>query len=106
MDSALAALLGALIGSGASVGAMIIQQRQQNRRDLLKIATEMAREDWKNRFDVLAKRGSNVQMPPVTAFVLYHYRVLLALAKGNFTSETVIELEREQEEVMAAYRKT
>jgi hypothetical protein len=82
---------------------MIIQQRQQNRRDLLKIATEIAREDWKTRWEIVSKRGGN--MPPLTPFIHYHYRVLDALARGNFTSETVAELGREQEAVLGAYER-
>jgi hypothetical protein len=102
MDAAIAALLGALLGAAASVGAMIIQQRHQNRRDLLKIATDLAREDWKNRFEIIAKQGG--EMPPISVFVRYHHRVLLLLADGKFSPSAVQALGEEQEAVLAAYR--
>ena len=82
MDAAIAALLGALIGAAGSVGGTIIQQRSQSRRDLLKIAADLASEDWKNRYELLSKRGGT--MPPVSAFVRYHHKVLTALARTAF----------------------
>ena len=89
MDAAIAALLGALIGAAGSVGGMIIQQRSQSRRDLLKIAADVASEDWKNRYELLSKRGGTI--PPVSAFVRYHHKVLTALAKDSFSEDFIVE---------------
>ena len=89
MDAAIAALLAALIGAAGSVGGMIIQQRSQSRRDLLKIAADLASEDWENRYELLSKRGGT--MPPVSAFVRYHHKVLTALAKDSFSEDFIVE---------------
>ncbi|HXL84245.1 MAG TPA: hypothetical protein VN989_08980, partial [Casimicrobiaceae bacterium] len=77
------------IGAAGSVGDMIIQQRSQSRRDLLKIAADLASEDWENRYELLSKRGGT--MPPVSAFVRYHYKVLTALAKDSFSEDFIVE---------------
>jgi hypothetical protein len=74
MTAAIAALVGAFIGAAASIGAMIIQQRYQSKRELLKIASELALQDYKRRFDIIADVGG--KMPPVSAFVHYHFQVL------------------------------
>ena len=103
MDAAIAALLGAFIGAIGSVGGMIIQQRSQSRRDLLKIAADLASEDWKNRYELISKRGGS--LPPVSAFVRYHHKVLTALAEDNFSEEFIVNLSREQERILAAYAK-
>jgi hypothetical protein len=101
MDAAAAALLGALIGAAASIGVMWIQQRHQTKRDLLRVAADLAREDWKNRLELLSQRGG--KMPPVSAFVHYHAKVLEAMANGTFTPDTVKRLSEEQEQILAAY---
>jgi|KBSMisStaDraftv2_1062788.scaffolds.fasta_scaffold88667_1 hypothetical protein len=103
MDAAIAALLGAFIGAAGSVGGMIIQQRSQGRRDLLKIAADLASEDWKNRYELISKRGGS--MPPVSAFVRYHHKVLTALADDKFSEQFIVELSREHERILDAYTK-
>lgn len=104
MDAALAALLGALLGAVASMGAMWIQQRHQTKRDLLKIAAELANEDWKQRFDIQSKHG-RVSMPPVSVFVHYHAKVLEAMANGTYSPELIKKLSEEQELIIDAYEK-
>lgn len=89
MDSAIAALLGALIGAAGSAFAIFVQHKYQHRRDLLKIAADLAREDWKNRYELLSTGG---KISPVSAFVSYHFEVLLAMESGEFDEEKVKEL--------------
>ena len=52
MNEAIIGLLGALIGAGASILGMHIQQRNQNRRDLVKLATEIVIDDYNRRLKV------------------------------------------------------
>jgi len=104
MSATLAALLGALVGAAASMGAMWIQQRHQTKRDLLKIAAELAQEDWKQRFDILSKHGA-VNMPPVSVFVHYHAKVLEAMANGTYSPEMIQQLSEAQEAVMEAHER-
>ena len=56
MSAAIAALLGALIGAAASIVTIVIQQRYQNKRELLKIAAEIALQDYKRRLELLDPR--------------------------------------------------
>jgi hypothetical protein len=100
MSAAVAALLGALIGAAASIGVMWVQQKHQTKRDLLRVAAELAREDWKNRLQLLSP---GAKMPPVSAFVHYHAKVLEAMANGTFSPDTVKQLSLEQEEILSAY---
>jgi hypothetical protein len=102
MSAGVAALLGALIGAVASMGAMWIQQRHQTKRDLLKIAAELAHKDWKQRYEIQSKHGQ-VRMPPVSVFVHYHAKVLEAMANGTYSPEMVKRLGEEQEAIISAY---
>ena len=101
MSATVAALLGALIGAAASILTIIIQQRYQNKRELLKVASDLALADYKQRFDVASKIGGN--MPPISAFVHYHVKVLEHMAAGTFSRETIEALSRENTDILRAY---
>src|SRR5882762_4217995 len=102
MDSAIAALLGALIGAAASVAAILIQQRYQNKRELLKIAADLALQDYERRLEILEKSGGG-RMPPISAFVHYQMRVLEHMVAGTFTPEIIKSLSEEYDRILSAY---
>jgi len=82
---------------------MVIQQRYQNKRELLKIAADLALQDYKRRFELLEKSGGPVRMPPISAFVHYQLRVLEHMAAGTFTPETIKTLSEEYDHILSAY---
>jgi hypothetical protein len=86
------------------MGAMWIQQRHQTKRDLLKIAADLARGDWKQRYEIQVKQG-RVSMPPVSVFVHYHAKVLEAMANGTYSPELIKRLGEKQELIIEAYEK-
>lgn len=102
MSAAIAALIGALFGAGASVVAMLIQQRYQNKREILKIAADLALQDYTHRSQLLIDAGGG-RMPPVSAFVHYQMRVLEHRSTGKFNPEAVKALTEEYEQILAAY---
>jgi len=104
MNAALAALLGALIGAAASIATIVIQQRYQNKRELLKIAAEIALQDYKRRLEALDKSGGG-RIPPISAFVHYQMQVLEHMAAGTFTPETIKKLSEENDHILNAYTK-
>jgi hypothetical protein len=104
MDPALAALLGAAIGSLGSFAGMWIQQRHQTRRDRLKLAADLGLADYKeNLANLKTKQQGSFRVPPVSAYVLYHAQFLDALAAGDVTPEVVQRLHSKQEELMQHY---
>ena len=102
MSAAVAALLGALIGAAASVITIIIQQRYQNKRELIKIASDLALADYMRRCEVIAGNGGG-RMPPISAFVHYHAQVIERMAAGTFTPEVIKGLSEEHERILSAY---
>ncbi len=93
MDAAIAALLGTGIGAVASVGAMWVQQQHQNRRDRLKMAVDLAIHDHKSMFELATAKGAKIA--PVSAFVIYHARILDEITKGSVTAETIARISSE-----------
>jgi hypothetical protein len=101
MSAMVAALLGALIGAAASILTIIIQQRYQNKRDLLKVASEISLADYKE--GCAKAREVLGTMPPISAFVHYHFKVLEHMAEGTFTRETIQKLSTENADILDAY---
>ena len=102
MSAAVAALLGALIGAAASVITIMIQQRYQNKRDLIKIASDLALADYNRRCEAIAERGGG-KIPPISAFVHYHAQVIEHMADGTFTPEVINALSDENDRIISAY---
>lgn len=91
MDAAIAALAGAGIGALGSFGAAWLQQQHQNRRDLTRIAAELAEADYARLLDRIKGKGGRV--PPISVYVAYHADVLSAIARDDFGPATVKRIE-------------
>ena len=96
MDAAVYALLGTLIGALASSGTVYLQQRQQSRRDRLKMAVELAIQDYQHDLE-LAKASANSTgltelVAPLDSYVICHAKLLDALVEGNLTKEKIEDL--------------
>ena len=79
-------LLGALIGAGASIAAIWIQSRTQDRRERLRHAAELAFEDYKLRTEQIKNIGGT--MPPMSLFIAYQVELLDLIEQGKFTPGT------------------
>jgi len=103
MYEAIIGLVGALIGAGASILGMHIQQRHQNRRDLVKLATEIAIDDYRRRLKIAEDQDLSISFPPIAAFVAYQIRVLEEMSSGVFDAETIKKISKEQEAILDAF---
>jgi len=88
MDSTFASLIvglvGAIIGASASIATVWIQGKVQDRRERLKLVTELALEDYKIRLQH-GKPGTKIV--PVSLFIDFHVRLSRELEKGPLTPE-------------------
>ena len=101
MDAAIAALLGTLVGTLGTLGTTWLQQRHLTRRELTKVATELAAADYE-RLLARVKADGGGYMPPISMYVSYHADILQAIADGTFGPETVRSIEAKQAELMKA----
>ena len=109
MDAAVYALLGTLIGALASSGTVYVQQRQQSRRERLKMAIELAIQDHK--YDLaLAKSSANSTgvtacVAPLDSYVIYYADLLDALVDGNVSLEKIDELKVRRNGILNTFPK-
>lgn len=94
----ISALAGAIIGSGASILAIVIQSRYQNRRELYKVATEAAMEDHKQAMEA-AKAIQGAWVAPLSAFMYFHIRFMELAAKNELTKNALLQLKDERDEL-------
>ena len=102
MDSTLASLLiglaGALIGASASIATVWIQGMVQDRRERLRLVTELALEDYKIQLKHAAP-GSRVL--PISMFIDFHLRLAREFERGVLTPERYEKVFRENEALIS-----
>jgi len=97
MDAAVAALIGAGIGVAGTVAAAWLQQNAQTKRELVKVAVDLALADYKR---LIEHADHGKYLPPVTLYVMYHAELLRAVADGAVDSDTLDRLDAKQESLM------
>ena len=89
MDAALYTLLGVVVGAGASFAGTYFQQRQQNRRDRLRIAADLGMQDFKEDLTLARARPIGGLVAPLESYVIYHAKMLDAIEAGDVTPATI-----------------
>ena len=109
MDAAVYTLLGALIGALASIGTVYVQQRQQSRRDRLKMAVELAIQDYQHNLELARVSASSTGLAafvaPLDSYVVCHANLLDALVEGSVTPEKIAELAVLRNAILDAFPK-
>lgn len=103
MDAAIYGLIGAVIGALASVGGMYVQQKQQNRRDRLKIAVDLAIQEYSRDLELAKAKNGGAFVAPLDSYVICHANLLDALAEGIVTPEKIREMTSERDKILVAF---
>jgi hypothetical protein len=99
MDAAVAALIGAAIGTLGSVAGVWLSQRHQTKRDLVRSAVELGQAEREERRAKLATTTGG-HLLPVSVYVAQHAAVLQAIAEGRFGPDTLRAIDEEQIELV------
>lgn len=110
MEAATAALIGAAIGgSTGAVGAIVaawITQRQQTKRDLVKMAVDAGLAEHRAMLEQARLNGKSGAIPPVATFITIAADTLRLIAEGHYTPEKASELDaKSKAHVVAAYER-
>lgn len=104
INSGIAALLGAFIGAFAGVAGTWVQQRHLNRRELTKLAIEMAEKDFNNKLAEKKENGTEGEMAPIGAFFHYYHGVLNAINDDKCTPEWILSNSQGHGDIERAFR--
>lgn len=99
MEAAVAALLGTAIGVLGSFGVAWIQQRHQTRREVAKMAVDLAIRDYEQ---MLAHAAPGAAVPPIAVYVDYHAKVVRAVADDSFDPKTIRAIDGKQRQILEA----
>jgi hypothetical protein len=105
IDSGLAALVGALIGSLPPIIVIVVQRKTEFKKKLMEIAYEMAKDNQRSDIEMTNKRKRiSTTLYPIDVYYIYHYRFLMTLYKNEtITDEQLIKLRQEQEKFEETY---
>ena len=97
--------LGAIIGAAASVVTIYLQNSAQNKRDRIKLASELAIEDFKLALKMAETSGKPHTVLPIAVYVHFHTKLLEALDAGELDEEKIHELTESNKKVIKAVKK-
>lgn len=103
MSTSSAALLGAIIGSVISLLGLLIQQWFQNKRDRVRVASELAIKDYQNDLEIAKNTEGGRDVAPISAYVIYHAMILEALSKGTINSEEIKKITKKRDAILSAF---
>jgi len=101
----IAGFTGTIIGALSSVTTILIQQKSQSKRDKIKLACEMAKEDQKFLYETIKKEGLKGSLMPVSVFQHYHFEILSALEEGTLTEDKIIKISAENKKLVQLFSK-
>lgn len=87
----LSAFVGGLTATIASLGAVWLQGRSQNRRERMKMVIELATKEYYDRREQLMAAGGG-PMPPILSFLHYHLELHKILERRELTPEDIVAL--------------
>ncbi len=99
MDSLLSALVGALIGAGASVITVWIQAASQAKRERIRLVTEIAMADYKHNVELARASGKASKIPPATLYFHYHLELAKLMERGTITPNGLEKLTKENRKI-------
>ncbi len=92
--SLVAGLVGVLIGSGTTISTLWLKEKWAYKRDMRKLALDMATADYQGQTAVFKDRPNFVT--PLPVLVNYYQKLATAVEKGTVDEETFKDLAKER----------
>ena len=93
--SLVSGFVGAVIGAAGAVLTVLINEHYQKRRERIRFAVELATRDYELALENSKRLSGTVRVYPLTSYLLYHHRLLLALEKADVKPEDIREIFQE-----------
>ena len=97
-------LVGALVGALSSIVTLWLQLKSQAKRDRLKLASEMARDEHEYHYKIARDKPGNYYLAPVVTYQQFHYRVLEALESGTLGKKEIERIKLENKKLTKAIK--
>ena len=100
MISLLIGLVGALIGSGTTIVTLCLKEKWSYKREIRKLALEMARSDYDGQIEVYRDRPNFVT--PLPVLVNYYLKLIDHVEKNSVNEELFKVLAKERHDLRQA----
>jgi hypothetical protein len=97
-------LIGTLIGATASIVTIIVQSRIQEKRERIKMATQMAMDDIKTNVEIALKSGKRAIIPPPIVYLHYNIKLMELLENNKLDSDTLRVITEENRKLIDALK--
>ena len=97
----LAAIIGGTFGGGITLLVTYIQSKNNLKRDYIKIAHELALEEYRTHFEVA--KMQRTMIPPIEANMAYYTLFVHELKQKDFSVEKLKEFRKVQKEINEVY---
>ncbi len=95
---------GAFIGSVASIAALVIQSRFQDRRERMRLAAQIAMEEYKFQADLISKNTGGGTLQGIATYIHYHIGLMALIEQGKLTPESHKQLMDKNGEMIKAIK--
>lgn len=82
---------------------LAIQQHYQTKRERLKIAADLGLSEYKLDLELAKSTTGGGHVAPISAYVIFHARLLEEMSKGCIKPETIAALTKERDQILAAF---
>lgn len=104
IETMLAALIGGIFGGGITVIVTYIQSKNNLNRDYIKIAHELAVEEYRTHFEIIKSKGSGGELKPIEANMAYYMLFVRILEQKDFSPEKLKEFRETRIEINQIYK--
>jgi hypothetical protein len=101
IETVLTAIIGGLLGGGITIWVAYMQSRNNLKRDYIKIAHELALEEYRTAFEVAKLKGGAI--PPIEANMAYYTLFVQELKSKDFSVEKLKEFRKIHKQVNDIY---
>lgn len=102
IETIVSAVIGGVFGGGITLLVAYLQSKSNIRRDYIKIAHELALEEFRTKFEVAKMEGGKIL--PLEAHIAYYSLFIKALERKDFSPEKLEEFRKAQEKLHEIYR--
>ncbi len=85
-------LIGTFVGGSITFIINYLQNKNQTSRDYIRIAYEMAKEDYNHAIDLAKLSGKPKKILPIESYLLYYIRYIKLIQKKDFEIENLEQL--------------
>lgn len=99
----LSGFFGAIIGATASIFTVHIQAKHQNKRELTKIAIDVAMKEHQAIFERIKTLPSNkkpISIPPPVPYIHYYIELIKLIENGKLNKTTLSDLTEENRKIL------